>query len=74
MPVTGDKIGANDDKIYEIINVKIPAHWQDVLYQTSTAFYPAYHMNKKHWISVDIAQVDAQTLQTLLIESFSLAT
>ena len=36
-------------------------------------FYPAYHMNKKHWITIVLdKEVDEPLVQRLLEESYSL--
>lgn len=35
-------------------------------------FYPAYHMNKRTWISVDIARIDDETIKALLHMSYAL--
>ncbi|WP_318256315.1 MmcQ/YjbR family DNA-binding protein [Rodentibacter caecimuris] len=34
--------------------------------------YPAYHMNKEHWISLNLAEIDEGLLLELLAESFAL--
>lgn len=51
LSVNGDKLGQKTDEIIEIINLMVRAdEMQDILKNKN--IYPAYHMNKKHWISI----------------------
>ena len=50
MNIEGDKIGLSKDEI-EIINVKIDESRLDSLLEIN-GIYPAYHMNKKSWVSI----------------------
>lgn len=62
----------NDSKIINMLNVK--ADPDEVLrLQTKPGFYPAYHMNKKHWVTVllDESQTD-DVIFTLIKQSFEL--
>lgn len=34
--------------------------------------YPAYHMNKEHWLSLHLSEIDEALLFELLDESFAL--
>ena len=51
MPVKREKLGLPEDGISDVLNVKCdPLMLGSVLMQKG--FFPAYHMNKSHWISV----------------------
>ncbi len=51
MQVTGDKLGLDSQDIMDIINVKCdPVLIGSLLGQEG--LFPAYHMNKAHWLSV----------------------
>ena len=51
LSVKGTKLGLNNNDIVEIINVKVNKESvPDLLKQTN--IYPAYHMNKKSWITI----------------------
>ena len=52
MEVKGEKLGLSGDKYVDAINLKIDDRmFHDVLTQRPGIF-PAYHMNKNHWISI----------------------
>lgn len=38
----------------EVLNLKCPPDLQTFLTATKSGVLPAYHMNKKHWISIDL--------------------
>ncbi|MDV7104416.1 MmcQ/YjbR family DNA-binding protein [Vibrio sp. TH_r3] len=64
-------IGYRNGKYF--INLK--AKPDDVLFliEQYDEIYSGYHMNKKHWISVDIAQVENRAmLQGLIDDSYAL--
>lgn len=51
LSVQGTKIGLDTDEIVELIDLRAPvAEVPDLLKQKN--IYPAYHMNKKHWITI----------------------
>lgn len=51
LSVKGSKLGQSTDDIIEVINLRVPAdNMQNLL--NNPNIYPAYHMNKKHWISI----------------------
>lgn len=65
------KLGLNSDKVSTVVNMK---YSEDML----TAFghpkgvFPAYHMNKVHWVSVLLDMADDSTVSLILDESFNL--
>lgn len=51
LDVEGSKINKNKKGIIEVLNIKLnPEEIQELLIQPD--FYPAYHMNKKNWITI----------------------
>ncbi len=57
MRIPEKKLGRNSDKIIDVVNLKcdteiIYSLWQD------EGIYPAYHMNKKHWLTVCLDKSD----------------
>jgi predicted DNA-binding protein (MmcQ/YjbR family) len=70
MDVPDEKLGLEGDAIADIVNVKLDPGLVDEL-STRDGFLPAYHMNKKQWVSVQLdGSVDADELTALLDESF----
>lgn len=58
--------------IVDVLNLKAPPlKIVDLIdYQT---FYPAYHMNKKHWVSVVVDEkINLKQLQALIRQSYQL--
>lgn len=43
------------------------------LLKAEPGFYPAYHMNKENWVSVDLGSVEEERIKALLEVSFDLA-
>ena len=70
MDVPDEKLGLEGDAIADIVNVKLDPGLVDEL-STRDGFLPAYHMNKKQWVSVRLdGSVDTDKLTALLGESF----
>ncbi len=51
MTVSKRKLGLNDDEITEIVNLRMKPELLDELADDRRYFH-AYHMNKKHWVTV----------------------
>ena len=51
MDVPGNKVGLETDEVLDIIDIKCEP---DMILTLSTqiGFAPAYHMNKKHWLTI----------------------
>lgn len=55
----------------DVMNVKAsPVFIEDLLHED--AFLPAYHMNKKYWVSIRLDLVTEDTLRKLIDESWNL--
>lgn len=56
----------------DILNVKIQPDTRDLLLMKE-GFFPAYHMNKKHWITILLdGTVDVDAIADLLDKSYDL--
>lgn len=51
MKIPKSKLGVNSDDIVDIINLKCDSIMIGSLLNEK-GFYPAYHMNKEHWITI----------------------
>ncbi|MBF0752318.1 MULTISPECIES: MmcQ/YjbR family DNA-binding protein [unclassified Pasteurella] len=71
MVVEASKIGILREGKVSIINVKAKPEEIGSL-RMIKGIYPAYHMNKEHWISLNLAEIDEGLLFELLDESFTL--
>lgn len=72
MNLSADKLGHSSRQERDVMNVKCDPFLREALLEKE-GFYPAYHMNKKHWISVDLSGlVDENDIYFLLQTSFGL--
>ncbi len=71
MDVSKNKLGLDDDEIIEVVNFKCDPILIDSL-KTESGVYPAYHMNKEHWISVALDEVCDEKIKMILDISFEL--
>ena len=55
------------------LNVKVRAGWAEVLCASYESVVPAYHMNKRHWVSVILdGTVPDGEIERLIMESYDL--
>lgn len=60
-----------ENKILNVMNVKLdPLLIQDLLHEEG--FVPAYHMNKKYWISILLDYVSDETVKSMIENSWNL--
>lgn len=71
MKVPKCRMGLGGNEIAEVLNLKCDPMLREPLMQTK-GIYVSYHMNKVHWISVLLDEIDDSTLETLLEMSFNL--
>ena len=69
MEVPRNKLGLSGSEPMTIMNLKCEPLLIDAL-RTETGFYPAYHMNKIHWISVLLPDAPEDMVQFLVNVSF----
>lgn len=73
MSVSADKIGAGDARtVVDIVNVKVAPELAGSL-RLKTGVYPAYHMNKEHWITIMLdGKFNSDELELLIDDSYRL--
>ena len=72
MNIVAHKIGLNTTETIWVVNVKAKPEEVGSL-RMMKGIYPAYHMNKEHWLSLNLAEIDETLLYELVDESFCLA-
>ena len=59
---------SDNEELVEVLNVKVDGDNLDV-YLCTSGIYPAYHMNKKNWISIILDEVPDHFLKKVIEES-----
>ena len=73
MRLSASKLGLESDEMIEVLNLKCSPDLAMVLVDEEQIF-KAYHMNKKHWISVNLnSKIPQKTVFDLIDESFELS-
>lgn len=71
MNIPAHKLGLENDEETWVVNVKVKPEEIGSL-RMMNGIYPAYHMNKEHWLSLNLAEMDEKLLYELIDESFYL--
>ena len=71
MNIEAHKIGLNAMEKIWVLNVKNKPEEIGSL-RMIKGVYPAYHMNKEHWLSLNLTEIDDTLFYELIDESFSL--
>ena len=69
MHVSRHKFGLDSDEVIDVVNLKLPTEMFGS-FGASDGVYPAYHMNKLHWISVLLPDAPNDIVQFLVNVSF----
>ena len=69
MQVSRRKFGIDSDEVIDVVNLKLPTEMFGS-FGAADGVYPAYHMNKLHWISVLLPDAPNDVVQFLLNASF----
>ena len=69
MRVSRRKFGFDSDEVIDVVNLKLPTEMFGS-FGASDGVYPAYHMNKLHWISVLLPDAPNDVVQFLVNVSF----
>ena len=69
MRVSRRKLGLDSDEEVDMVNLKLPTEMFGSFGATD-GVYPAYHMNKRHWISVILPDATDELVQFLVNVSF----
>lgn len=72
MKIPKNRLGEYSDKIVDIVNIKSDPIMLGSLLEEK-GFYPAYHMNKEHWITICLdGSVDDEKILSLIDISYDL--
>ena len=71
MRVPKSRLGLHSEERADVLNVKLPPDMIDS-FHAADGVYPAYHMNKAHWVSVLLEVAPDDLVQFLLGVSHSL--
>lgn len=71
MNVPLNRLGLNSARPADILNVKCDPE-VGASFVNNSVFFPAYHMNKRHWLSVFIERADREDIMFLLNISYDL--
>ncbi|MFD1465622.1 MmcQ/YjbR family DNA-binding protein [Lapidilactobacillus mulanensis] len=70
MLIPQNKLYGDSETEIAVIDVKVTPEIGDIL-KANKAYYPAYHMNKEHWITIDLTTIDDfDQLTDLIDDSF----
>ena len=69
MKVSRRKFGQDSDEVIDVVNLKQPTEMLGS-FGAGDGVYPAYHMNKLHWISVLLSDAPDDVLKFLTNASF----
>ena len=69
MRVSRRKLGINSDEVVDVVNLKLPTEMFGA-FGAAEGVYPAYHMNKLHWISVLLPDASRDVVAFLVNASF----
>ena len=69
MGLSRRKFGIDSDETVDVVNLKHPTEMHGS-FGASDGVYPAYHMNKHHWISVVLQDASDDTVHFLVNVSY----
>ena len=69
MCISRRKFGFDSDEIIDVVNLKLPTEMFGS-FGAADGVYPAYHMNKLHWISVLLPDAPEDVISFLTNASF----
>ena len=69
MEIPRHKFGLESDEITDVVNMKLPVEMFGS-FGKEDGVYPAYHMNKLHWISLLLEEAKMETIEFLVNVSF----
>ena len=71
MKLPRKKFGFNSDELIDVVNLKVPFEIS-CGFNADVGVYPAYHMNKLHWVSVLLPDAPEAVVRFLLTVSYEL--
>jgi predicted DNA-binding protein (MmcQ/YjbR family) len=69
MRVSRRKLGIDSDELVDVVNTKLPPEMMGS-FTASDGVYPAYHMNKMHWVSIILPDAESDIVTFLATVSF----
>ena len=69
MRISRSKLGIDSDEMVDVVNLKLPTEMFGS-FGVDDGVYPAYHMNKLHWISVILQDAPEDVTKFLVNVSF----
>lgn len=69
MRVSRQKFGFDSDEVIDVVNLKLPLEMFGS-FGSADGVYPAYHMNKLHWISVLLPDASDDLIEFLVNASY----
>ena len=69
MKISRRKLGFESDEVIDVVNLKLPTEMFGS-FGAADGVYPAYHMNKLHWISVLLPNAPDDVARFLVNVSF----
>ena len=69
MRISRRKLGIESDEMVDVVNLKMPTEMFGS-FTKSDGVYPAYHMNKLHWVSLVLPDAPDEVTKFLLNASF----
>lgn len=69
MSIPLSKLGVPSEKVVDVVNLKLPREMIGS-FTEADGVYPAYHMNKSHWISVSLSLATDDTITFLVAVSY----
>lgn len=69
MKVSRRRFGMDSDEMIDVVNMKLPVQMMGS-FGRNDGVYPAYHMNKLHWVSVLLPDAYDETIKLLIDVSF----
>lgn len=69
MRVSRRKFGIESDEVIDVVNLKLPTEMFGS-FGAADGVYPAYHMNKLHWVSVLLPDAPEDVVKFLVNASF----
>jgi predicted DNA-binding protein (MmcQ/YjbR family) len=69
MNLSRRKFGFDSEEMIDVVNMKLPVQMSGS-FGKDDGVYPAYHMNKLHWISMLLPDASDETIQFLINVSF----
>lgn len=72
MNIKEDKLNIDGDNAIDVLNLKVIQEFIGPL-RKKKGIYPAYHMDKNHWISINLNEFESlEEIEGLIIDSYEL--